>query len=140
MSIAEHNCSFLFPVLNRYTCKDHYRFSDGSQSKTVQCKKIPGTPPTEDRYEWEPLNDLCEGRCMNARARLSATKLTFYRMFNGRLNRSSESVGYRIRNAFSRADILFLKHASSIFRQPSNPVCGSWKSPASSLWAKQHRA
>ena len=28
---------------------------------------------------------------------------------------------------------------SSIFRQSSNPVCGSWKSQASSPWAKQHR-
>ena len=36
-------------------------------------------------------------------------------------------------------DILFLKHDSSIFRQSSNPVCGSWKSQASSPWAKQHR-
>ena len=35
---------------------------------------------------------------------------------------------------------LFLKHDSSIFRQSSNPVCGSWKSQASSPWAKQHRA
>ena len=34
----------------------------------------------------------------------------------------------------------FLKHDSSMFRQWSNPVCGSWKSWASSLWAKQHRA
>ena len=32
----------------------------------------------------------------------------------------------------ARADILFLKHDSSIFRQSSNPVCGSWKSQASS--------
>ena len=37
-----------------------------------------------------------------------------------------------------RADILFLD--SSIIRQSSNPVCGSWKNQASSLWAKQHRA
>ena len=37
-------------------------------------------------------------------------------------------------------DILFLKHACSILRQSSSPVCGSWKSQASSLWAKQHRA
>ena len=33
--------------------------------------------------------------------------------------------------------ILFLKHDSSILRQSSNPVCGSWKSQVSSLWAKQ---
>ena len=37
------------------------------------------------------------------------------------------------------ADILFVKHDSGIFRQTSNPVCGSWKSQASSPWAKQHR-
>ena len=30
------------------------------------------------------------------------------------------------------ADILFLKHACSTIRQSSNPVCGSWKSQASS--------
>ena len=35
-------------------------------------------------------------------------------------------------------DKLFLNHNSSIFRQSSNPVCGSWKSQASSLWAKQY--
>ena len=35
-----------------------------------------------------------------------------------------------------RPDILFLKHNSSIFRQSSNPVCCSWKSQASSAWAK----
>ena len=29
-----------------------------------------------------------------------------------------------------KADILFLKHDSSIFRQSFNPVCGSWKSHA----------
>ena len=29
------------------------------------------------------------------------------------------------------ADILFLKHACSVLRQSSNPVCGSWKSQAS---------
>ena len=34
------------------------------------------------------------------------------------------------------ADILFLKHASSIFRQTSNPVGDK----ASSPWAIQHRA
>ena len=28
---------------------------------------------------------------------------------------------------------------SSIFRQSSNPVCGSWKNQASSPWAKQHK-
>ena len=39
-----------------------------------------------------------------------------------------------------RPDILFLKHNSSIFRQSSNPVCGTRKSHASSLWTKQHRA
>ena len=39
-----------------------------------------------------------------------------------------------------QADILFLKHVSRILRQSSIPVCGSWKSQASSLWAKQHRA
>ena len=33
------------------------------------------------------------------------------------------------------ADILFMKYDSSIFRQFSNPVCGSWKIQASSLWA-----
>ena len=38
------------------------------------------------------------------------------------------------------SDILFLKHGSSIIRQSSYPVFGSWKSRASSLWAKQHRA
>ena len=31
------------------------------------------------------------------------------------------------------SDILFLKHYSSVFRQSSNPVCGSWKSQVSSL-------
>ena len=41
--------------------------------------------------------------------------------------------------AVFRPDILFLKHESSIFRQSSNLVCGSWKSQASSPWAKQHR-
>ena len=39
-----------------------------------------------------------------------------------------------------RADILLLKTACSILRQSSNPLCDSWKSQASSLWAKQHRA
>ena len=39
-----------------------------------------------------------------------------------------------------QADILFLKHDSRILRQSSDPVCGSWKSQASSPWAKQHRA
>ena len=34
-------------------------------------------------------------------------------------------------------DILFLKPACSILRQSSNPVCGSWKSQASSLCAKK---
>ena len=29
-----------------------------------------------------------------------------------------------------RPDSLFLKHGSSILRQSSNPVCGSWKSQA----------
>ena len=38
------------------------------------------------------------------------------------------------------ADIIFLKHACSIIRQSSNPVCGSWNCQASSPWAKQHRA
>ena len=37
------------------------------------------------------------------------------------------------------ADIFSLKHDSSIFRQSSNPVGGSWTSQASSPWAKQHR-
>ena len=36
-------------------------------------------------------------------------------------------------------DIYFLKHTCSILRQSSNPVFGSWKSQASSLWAEQHR-
>ena len=40
----------------------------------------------------------------------------------------------------TQADILLLKHDSCIFRQSSNPVCGSWKSQASSSWAKQQRA
>ena len=39
-----------------------------------------------------------------------------------------------------QADILFLKHVSSIFRQSFNPVCGSQNTQASSLWAKHHRA
>ena len=39
----------------------------------------------------------------------------------------------------SGAEIYSEEHASSIFRQCSNPVCGSWKSQASSPWAKQHR-
>ena len=39
-----------------------------------------------------------------------------------------------------QADILFLKHESSIFRQSSNPVGGSWKIQFSFLWAKQRRA
>ena len=38
------------------------------------------------------------------------------------------------------SDILFLKHGSRILRWSFNPECGSWKSQASSLWAKQHRA
>ena len=40
----------------------------------------------------------------------------------------------------AREDILFLNHDSSIFRHASNPVCGSWKSQATSPWAKQQRA
>ena len=40
--------------------------------------------------------------------------------------------------AVFRPDILFPKHDSSIFGQLSNPVCSSWKSQASSSWAKQH--
>ena len=39
-----------------------------------------------------------------------------------------------------QADILFLKHDTSIFRQSPNPVCGSRKTQASSPWDKQHRA
>ena len=38
-----------------------------------------------------------------------------------------------------QANILFLKHDSSMFRQSSNPVCGSWQSQSSSPWAKQRR-
>ena len=38
------------------------------------------------------------------------------------------------------ADIFFLKHDSSTFRQSSNHICGSWKSQASSPLVKQHRA
>ena len=37
-------------------------------------------------------------------------------------------------------DILFPKHDSYIFRQSSNPVCGSKRSQASSLWVKRHIA
>ena len=37
------------------------------------------------------------------------------------------------------AEIYSEEPASSIFRQSSNNVCGSWKSQASSPWAKQHR-
>ena len=37
-------------------------------------------------------------------------------------------------------DVPDLKHESRILGQWSNPVCGSWKSQASSPWAKQHRA
>ena len=40
----------------------------------------------------------------------------------------------------SSADFLSLKHGRSILRQSSNPVCGLWKSKASSPRAKQHRA
>ena len=36
------------------------------------------------------------------------------------------------------ADIFFLKHDSSTFRQSSNHICGSWKSQASSPLAKQY--
>ena len=36
--------------------------------------------------------------------------------------------------------VLAPKHESRILRQRSNPVSGSRKSKASSLWAKQHRA
>ena len=39
----------------------------------------------------------------------------------------------------SQAEILVLKHDSRILGQWSNPVVGSWKSQASSPWAKQHR-
>ena len=39
-----------------------------------------------------------------------------------------------------RTEIYSEEHDSSIFRQSSNPVCGSWKRRASSLWAKRHRA
>ena len=34
-------------------------------------------------------------------------------------------------------EFLALKHESRILRHSSNPVCGSWKSKASSPWAKQ---
>ena len=37
-------------------------------------------------------------------------------------------------------DILFLKHACSILRQSSDPVCGSWKSQSSSPCGKQHKS
>ena len=40
----------------------------------------------------------------------------------------------------NKAEIYSEDHESSIFRQSSNPACGSWKSQASSPWAKQHRA
>ena len=49
-------------------------------------------------------------------------------------------VGERDDGPVTGADMLFLKHDRSILRQSCNPVCGSWKSQASSLWAKQHRA
>ena len=38
------------------------------------------------------------------------------------------------------AEVLALKHESRILRQLSNPVSGSRKSQASSMWAKQHGA
>ena len=37
------------------------------------------------------------------------------------------------RRRLPQADILFLKHDSSIFRQSSDPVCGSWKNQVSYL-------
>ena len=40
----------------------------------------------------------------------------------------------------TQEEICSEEHASSIFRQSSNPVCGSWKSQASSPWAIQHRS
>ena len=54
---------------------------------------------------------------------------------------SCESTFFRsFASCAGQADVFFLKHARSILRQSSNPVCGSWKSQASSLWAKQHIA
>ena len=45
-----------------------------------------------------------------------------------------------VRRKGREPDIPFLRHACSILRQSSNPVCGSWMSQVSSRWAKQHRA
>ena len=76
---------------------------------------------------------------MSPAARLcSCARRTIYtrhgirRIESGSLDRFSRRWCYQ--------DILLLRHDSRILRQSSNHVCGSWKSQASSPWAKQHRA
>ena len=51
-------------MVNRYTCNPGYTFGDGTTEKTVECKKI--TNGNDVSYEWEALNDSCQGKVTKA--------------------------------------------------------------------------
>ena len=49
-------------MVNRYTCTQGFTFGDGTTEKTVECKKIISSSGTDATYEWEALNDSCQGK------------------------------------------------------------------------------
>ena len=67
---------------------------------------------------------------------------SFCSQFSGQMrgNRGQNTERNHTSAVSTPPDIFFLKHESSNLRQSSNHACGSWKSQASSPWAKQHRA
>ena len=59
-------------MVNRYTCNQGYTFGDGTREKTVECKKI--TNGTDVTYEWEALNDSCQGKITKGLLAVSAVR------------------------------------------------------------------
>ena len=59
-------------MVNRYTCNQGYTFGDGTREKTVECKKVTSSSGADVTYEWEALNDACQGKV--TRSHIAVTK------------------------------------------------------------------
>ena len=119
--------------------------SNGSSSKAMQSGKSPCSDSTRSRMMLSSVTigssttppPLLDWRLVRERGGVSSCKLNASYAFPFPEFNSECSVAETI--SCLRSNPQYVEGANSIFRQLSNPVCGSWKSQASSPWAKQHR-
>ena len=121
-------------LFHPYRCPHHLQ----NPYWTFPCLQALSTPFLLHRFRF-PLVQTLNGLWGDVCSLPSAVPLTDWSMYCSILLEMPASFPETPSSMVPHSDVLFLYHDSRILIQSSYPVCGSWKSQASSPWAKQHR-